>query len=309
MDPSASGYPGGPSASLTIHIPLAGGLRKFLLNLPWSYNHHRPSPVIIAFHGKGQDGSQFERETQLTDRKFNTEGALVVFPEGIDKQWTGDPEAPPKQELDDIAFAQALLEYVTTHYYVDLSRIYIVGFSNGGGLTNLLACHRPFSANVAAVAIVSGAIYKDKSLKGDEPLFDVCEPARSPLPVLEMHGSKDPVIHYDGKTTPDGETYSLSEILADWKMRNGAGTEGRERVEVLHGGSVKKYIWWNANKVEAVVHYLIEGFGHGWPSTQRQDDDFQRYGPLDWDGTHDILDFLFRHKIPISHDGEAKCEG
>ena len=33
---------------------------------------------------------------------------------------------------------------------------------------------------------------------------------------------------------------------------------------------------------EVLVHYYIEGFGHGWPNTMKQDDDNQRYGPVSW---------------------------
>ena len=39
------------------------------------------------------------------------------------------------------------------------------------------------------------------------------------------------------------------------------------------------------------MHYYIEGFGHGWPNTMKQDDDNQRYGPVSW------YIFFFSHPI------------
>lgn len=290
--------PGGPSLSLTIDAPTAGGPRTYLLNLPSGYSASEPSPLIVAFHGKGQDGTQFERETQLTDPAFNTLDAIIAFPNGINKQWIGDPESPPRHEQDDIAFARELLTHLLEHYSIARERVYIVGFSNGGGLTSLLSCDRTFSASIAAAAIVSGAVYKDKSLKGDEQLFDKCEPARSPLPILEMHGSKDPVIHYDGKSTPDGETYPIKEWLAGWRKRNGCNEETRSESMDIHNDSVKKSVWWNNKDQEAVVHYFIKGFGHGWPSVKKQDDDNQRYGPLKWNGTKDIVSFFESKRLP-----------
>lgn len=314
--------------------------------------------MVLAFHGKAQDGKLFEAQTQLTEREFNEMGAVVVFPEGMGGMWMGDPEAPPRRERDDIAFgryvsnsscasfwegrdmlhknpphdtllshasslqthvetlplteklrvAQSLLEHVTKEYCVDLSRFYIVGFSNGGGLTTLLACDPDFSAHIAAAAIVSGAVYKDKSLKGDEPIFDVCKPAWSPLPILEMHGSKDPVIHYDGKSTPDGETYPIGQWVAGWRERNGCGGEMREEAKSIHGGSVAKTSWYCGDE-EVVNHFYIEGFGHGWPSTRRQEDDGQRYGPLEWNGTKDIVDFLKSKTLPAGeHAGKIRDE-
>jgi poly(3-hydroxybutyrate) depolymerase len=46
---------------------------------------------------------------------------VVAFPEGINQQWLGDPEAPPKRDLDDIAFAQTLFEQIAKAYCVDIS--------------------------------------------------------------------------------------------------------------------------------------------------------------------------------------------
>jgi len=263
-----------------------------------TYSVSIPQPLMIAFHGKAQDGADFEAQTQLTDPEFNTFGAVLAFPESINNQWLGDPESPPKKELDDIALAQTLLDHLAKDYCVDLSRVYIVGFSNGGGLTNLLACDPKFSSYVAAAAVVSGTIYKDKSLKGDEPLFDACKAARSPLPILEMHGSKYPVIHYDGKSTPDGETYPIDDWVAGWRERNRCGCRIKGEGGSIHGGSVIKKSW-HCGDEEVVSHYYIEGFGHGWPSTLRQDDDGQRHGPLGWNGTKDIVKFLKSEGLPV----------
>lgn len=295
------------SGPQTFQVPFASTKRPYLLHLPTTYDSWSPQPLIISFHGKGQTASQFSGQTQLTEVAFNSLGAVVAFPQGLEKQWLGDPTSPPKSEVNDIAYAGALLKDVTSHYCIDLERIYIVGFSNGGGLTQLLACDPEFSKHIAAAAIVSGAFYKDKSLKGDEPLFDVCEPARSPVPILEMHGSADPIIHYDGKSTPDGETYPLEDWIKGWKSRNGCGGAEGEKEEVYMDTVEAR--WWFGNHHnegedgdEVVVHYLIKGFGHGWPSMQKQDDDEQRYGPVGWNATTDILDFFGSNSLPIAKD-------
>lgn len=306
--PSDSPTPGGASAPLTIDVPSAGGLRTYLLSLPLNPSES-PSPLILAFHGKDQTSAQFETQTQLTDPIFRLGESIVAFPQGIDKQWLGDPTSPPRNERDDIAFARALLQEVVETWCVDLTRVYLVGFSNGGGLTHLLACDPEVSKQVAAAAIVSGAFYKDHSLKGDEPLFGICDKRAAPLPILEMHGSADPVIHYDGKSTPDGETYSLQEWLRDWRDRNGCGGAQSELKRDIHDGSVQKTEWWcgmgKRGAEDVVVHYYIRGFGHGWPSTRSQDDDGQRYGPVGWNGTSDIVRFLAGRRL-IDEDGHVE---
>ena len=278
--------PGGASALLKLDT---GDSRQYLLHLPQDYHIYSPVPLIVAFHGKGQTNREFEQQTEFTKPILNTLGAMVAFPQGVNKMWTGDPESPPRKERDDIAFASSLLTHLTNTYCIALEHIYIVGFSNGGGLTNLVACDPEMSTRIAAAAIVSGAVYKDKSLKLDkgETLFDVCKPGRTPVPLLEMHGSKDPVIHYDGKSTPDGETVPVEEFLEGWKVRNGCKEGGEPTWEgEVHGGSVKKRTWWcgeGKEQQEALGHYFIEGFGHGWPSIMGQrGDEGLRFGPVGW---------------------------
>ncbi|CAF9923462.1 MAG: hypothetical protein ALECFALPRED_002384 [Alectoria fallacina] len=310
LQPPDSPTPGGESAPLTISVPSAGGLRTYLLSIP--HNPSRsPSPLILAFHGKDQTAAQFESQTQLTDPAFRLRKSIVAFPQGINEQWLGDPTSPPRSERDDIAFAQALSRELGEKWCVDLTRVYLVGFSNGGGLTHLLACDPEVSKQVAAAAIVSGAFYKDHSLKGYEPLFGTCHKKDAPLPILEMHGSADPVIHYDGKSTPDGETYPLKKWLKDWRKRNGCAGAQWEQKRDIHDRSVQKTEWRCGMGKEGakvvVVHYFIRGFGHGWPSTGSQDDDGQRYGPVWWNGTSDIVGFLAGKRLG-DEDGVGEWE-
>ena len=183
------------------------------------------------------------------------------------------------------------------HYCVDTRRVYAAGFSNGGGLTHLLACDEKLSTRIAAFAIASGAFYKDSALK--EPLFGQCTPVRHPIPIMEFHGEKDPVIHYDGKTTPDGETYSLDEWIQDWKLRNFCIPDSENEKVVLYDGKVEKRTWTCSNVKDVIIHYYIHGFGHGWPSTMSQDDDDQRYGPTSFDATLLVMDFFKKHVLPL----------
>ena len=85
--------------------------------------------------------------------------------------WTGDPEAPTRGERDDIGFVGELMEEVGGKWCVDVERVCVVGFSNEGGLAQLVACDKEVGGKVAAVGIVSGAVYKDRSLKGGQVGF------------------------------------------------------------------------------------------------------------------------------------------
>jgi len=174
-------------------------------------------------------------------------------------------------------------------------------------LTALLACDPKASSRIAAFAIASGAFYRDGALK--EPLFGRCNPERSPVPILEFHGENDPVIHYDGKTTPDGDTYSLPERLKDWVVRNGCSPDTQNQTTSLYNGKVERSAWPCDAHGEVVIHYYIHGFGHGWPTTTPLDNDYQRYGPTYFNATPLVLDFFSSHVLPtISATTEDKDE-
>lgn len=206
--------------------------------------------------------------------------------------WLGDPQAPTKEHRDDIAFINVLIDRLCKDYRIDTLRIYVAGFSNGAGLGALLAGDPKASSRIAAFAFSAGAFYKDEAL--GEPLFSRCRPSRLPVPILELHGDSDPVEHYDGKTTPDGPSYPVWEWVTEWAERNTSKTESKR--EVLYDGKVERYSF-SKGADEVVVHYLVHGFGHGWPTKRPLNNDEQRHGPTVFDATPIVLDFFSKFTI------------
>ncbi|KAK4544177.1 hypothetical protein LTR36_004387 [Oleoguttula mirabilis] len=264
--------------------------RHAILHVPDDYDGQSPVPLIVGLHGKAQPPNEFAEHTQFSTSTFK---GLVVYPEGIKLQWTGDPESPPRKVIDDIAFINVLIDQLQNDYSIDASRIYVAGFSNGGGLAALLAGDPKASGRIAAFAISSGAFYKDEALK--EPLFSRCHPSRLPVPILEFHGDSDPVIHYVGKTTPDGPSYPVWDWVTEWAKRN-TGTAENTRTS-LYDGKVEKYSFASDDGNEVLVHYYIHGFGHGWPTKRPLNNDEQRHGPTYFDATPIVLDFFSRFAI------------
>ena len=74
--------PGGPSQVHSIQSKAGGGERSYRIYLPQNYSVRQPAPLILAFHGKGQNTSTFESETQLSSSGFNND-IVVVYPQGI----------------------------------------------------------------------------------------------------------------------------------------------------------------------------------------------------------------------------------
>lgn len=154
-----------------------------------------------------------------------------------------------------------LLSHLHSILCISDSDIHAVGFSNGGGLTDLLACSPLTSPLIASFATTSAAVYLDASLP--EPLFGICPSRIAPVPQLRFHGTSDPVIDYRGKGTPDGKSYAVPERMREWAEKNGC-KDGKGNVTTsLFGGKVMKYAWSCGGWQDVVTLFRIEGFGHG----------------------------------------------
>jgi poly(3-hydroxybutyrate) depolymerase len=108
--------------------------------------------------------------------------------------------------VDDIGFVKALIANLTATYCIDTGRNFAAGLSNGGGMTNVLACDPVTSLIFAAFAPVSGACYTSVTSTCNpytvEPVNTIpqpiCNPGRSNVPVIDFHGTGDGVISYLG---------------------------------------------------------------------------------------------------------------
>ncbi|KAF2264780.1 alpha/beta-hydrolase [Lojkania enalia] len=303
--------PGGPSKNFTIYSQsqLGGGVRKYLLYLPGRFytKNNKPAPLILAFHGQTQPTWSMEYISNLSSPYFNRE-AIVVYPEGVNykapgQQWLGDPEAPPSSTIDDRIFVSELLDHLESRFCVDSSRIYATGLSNGGGLVGLLACAPSLNRRIAAFAGVAAAFYTDASLT--EPLFGAgCKPAtswRRKVPIMELHGLNDSIIAYDGDNSPAPNTIPLPEWVGAWIAREGCSKNNKENpdIEIIDGGNAMRYSWSCGGWKDIFVHYRINQFGHGWPSTAWQGEPFEelRLGPTTWNATSVVLNWFAQWKL------------
>ncbi|WP_394828175.1 alpha/beta hydrolase family esterase [Pendulispora albinea] len=227
---------------------VSGGLRRhYRLHLPADDRAGRPLPVVLAFHGRGESARKIQSYAGLDGLP-----AIVGYPQGepskdeADKRsWQGAPYAAG---ADDVQFVRDLLEHLQRTRAVDPKRVYATGKSNGGGFAALLACR--MADRIAAVAPVAGAYY---------PPSPPCQPSR-PVPVLELHGTEDPVIAYEGnakKGVPPIGTW-----LRGWAERDGCT---RGPTVFMSQADITAERWSGCAGGSAVEHYRIAGGGHTWP--------------------------------------------
>ena len=238
------------------HVVSSGYPRTFRVHVPPGYRSDRPMPVVMSFHGYVSSGASHERETRLSPFA-DREGFIVVYPNALDawsmqrfstvpwlRSWNAGSCCGDAQgyQLDDVAFVRALLAQLESQLCVDQRRVYAAGMSNGGMLAHRLACE--LSDRIAAVAAVSSV----------NVLHD-CHPSR-PVPVLQMNGTEDHIVPYDGSAW-----FSSAQASVDgWALRNDCDPaalittfEHGDTTCVAHTGCVP------------VEQCTIRGGGHAWP--------------------------------------------
>jgi polyhydroxybutyrate depolymerase len=237
-----------------------GGLdRSYILYLPASVPPGQPVPLVFVLHGGTGNA-----ETAIRMSGFNAaadpNGFAVVYPNGTGRlsgelllTWNGGVCCGYAQEknIDDVGFMRAIATDLRTHILIDPKRIYATGMSNGGILSQRLACE---AADLfAAIAPVSGTLN-----------FPTCNPSQ-PISVLEFHGTADEHIPYDGgyglQSLVHVDFASVKDSVGFWTAFDHCDSQP----ETDSVNNVRHEIWTGCTGSTSVELYTIVGGGHAWP--------------------------------------------
>ncbi len=285
----SSSSTGGPQNTTTGDPPeetidfVVGGDRPVTVHVPPGLDATKPAPLVILLHGFGASGFVQELVFQLQP-EADKRGFLYAHPDGtIDadgKRFWNATDACCDfggTMVDDVAYLSGLVKEISEHHAVDPKRIFFTGHSNGGFMSHRLACDK--ADLIAAVASLAGSTYLDPAK---------CNPSEK-IGVLQIHGTKDDAVLYDGEMK-DGTGYpSAADTIAFWGGKNGCDAmaqsapaididvvlEGNETLVTRHencqpGGGAELWTMQNAghipglgpNFAPAVVDWL---FAHAKP--------------------------------------------
>lgn len=234
---------------------LHGGLtREYRLYVPASYNPANPAPLVLNLHGYGS--INWQQELYGDFRAIaDTAGFVIVHPNGT-TDVTGSlfwnvGFAP--SNIDDVGFLTALMDTISAHYNIDQQRIYSTGMSNGGFMSYLMACQ---SDRIAAIASVTGTM--------TDPTYNECQPSR-PVPVMEIHGTADDVVPYNGQVN----FKSIPQVLDYWVTYNNCDPDPEvDNIPDTNpgdGATAEHYLYTGGDNGATVEHYKINNGGHTWP--------------------------------------------
>jgi polyhydroxybutyrate depolymerase len=242
---------------------VGGRARSYRVYVPESYDGAKAYPLVFMLHGASGTGAWMEQFTAF-DRLADSEGIIVVYPDGINTVWNdGRPNDPRTADnIDDVGFISHLIDTLSSQLNIDSKRVYSAGYSMGGMMSFRLSCE--LSDKIAAIASVASTFpgYLSQTCKSSPP-----------KPTLVIQGTLDPVVPWSGVTDNVGiRVYlSASETATYWAVHNGCEGKAEQITDPdtrPEDGTRVRHVAFNQCKHDAsVVLYGVENGGHTWPSS------------------------------------------
>ncbi|HUC32075.1 MAG TPA: alpha/beta fold hydrolase [Ilumatobacteraceae bacterium] len=274
-----------PSTSSSATVDPA---RPFTLFTPSTYRDGSPMPLVILLHGLGETGlieEYFWRLEPLAESR----GFLYVHPNGSlhpagDRFWNAtDACCGFGSTVDDVAYLMSIIDEVSATRDVDPDSVFVMGHSNGGFMSYRMACDA--ADRVAAIVSLAGATWNDPAK---------CDPSQ-PVSVLQIHGTADVAVTYDGARIDDGAYPGAVSTVATWAGYDGCdGTpvatgETLDLEPALPGDETSVTTFDDCPTGVAVVLWTLDGGSH--TPANRFDDGSRPMSDL-------VIDWLLAHPRP-----------
>ena len=200
------------------------GRGELPVTVPANYNIGTPTPLIILLHAYTSSGAlqDFYMGFSAIADKY---GFLLVAPNG-NKEAYGDGHRFwnassaccnfYQSDVDDSAYVFDIIQTAKADYNVDSNRVYLIGHSNGGFMSYRAAYDH--SETIAAIASLAGASHIDER-----------SAPKNPVHILQIHGTNDGTISYEGAGLDDDAYPSAKNTVTQWAEYNGCETQAEER--------------------------------------------------------------------------------
>lgn len=268
-------------------IMVDGRQRTYTVNLPPNYYSESGFSLVVAMHGGGGSGSQFERSCKLTD-KANASGFIVVYPDGtgILKTWNAGTccGSSVTNNINDVNFISAMIDELVSKYKINPKKVYATGHSNGGMMCYRLAGE--LSNKIAAIAPNSCTMV-------------VALPSNQerPVPILHMHSKLDyHVVYTGGYGNGIAGVYCppLDSVFNVWSLKNNCTNPAQV---VFSNSNYTLTKWLNCNGNFTIHYYLTNDGGHAWPGGLPGGPNSDR--PSTSISANDLLwDFFQKYQLP-----------
>ena len=196
-------------------IEIGPSSRKAILEMPGGHNISHKLPLVVALHGYIESGAFVSSYFDLID-SVHENGHLLLRPEGKisltgQRYWNATDACCNtwNEEVDDVSWLTVLINEAITYYGADPEGVILIGHSNGGFMAHRMACERGYMIR-SAISFAGGTYYD----------FSDCQNTGTPN-ILQIHGTSDPIILYDGGSILGNNYPSANQTLYSWANRSG----------------------------------------------------------------------------------------
>lgn len=175
-------------------VRVVGVERQYLLVAPKVVDHAKSYPLILVFHGDGWNAARFHDAWPL--ERVTGGDAVLAYADGIEGLSGNAWDLETTKDNREVLFSEAMIKAIeerNTGAKIDHQKLFATGYSSGGFMVNVLACHRPGLLRAIA-SNAGGAPYNQ--LERHPNGFPRC-PNQQPTPILAMHGEGDHSVTLD----------------------------------------------------------------------------------------------------------------
>jgi polyhydroxybutyrate depolymerase len=190
---------------------------------------------------------------------------MVAYPDAAVGNWAEgcDCNRADRLAINDTGFVRTLIDTLRRRFPVDSTRIYAVGFSEGGLFVHRLGCE--LSERIAGVASVSAPI--------SAPLAERCGP-HLPVSVLVMMGTLDDAYPYEGQGRGQRATLGARATEELWRTLDHCDASAALSSlpdRVADGTTVLEERWPRCAGGREVALYSVDGGRHAWAPSRDVD--------------------------------------
>ena len=240
--------------------------RQYIVHLPPGYNNNNPTPAVIVLHGGSGNFLNVQGFTQM-NFVSNQNEFLAIYPQGQGiappgYSWAdGRNTSADQAGIDDVGFMSKLIDTLYNDYNIDTNQVYICGFSNGGFMTQRLACETP-----ELFAAVGGL-----GCSMDTNLIQTCNPNQA-VPMAYFSGTADPEVPYNGGAMRNPAVTPI--VAVDTAVQFWVNNNNCQTAEPLvnipdrvpeDNSTVELYKYTDCNCAANFYFYKIINGGHTWP--------------------------------------------
>jgi polyhydroxybutyrate depolymerase len=228
---------------------------SYIISIPKTVDPGARSALIVHWHALSSDPEEARALTSI-DAKAEAAKAIVVYPRSPDKSWdlgSCCTSIVNGATRDEEVFVRELVADVQTKACVDPKRIYTNGFSNGGMMSQMIAC------KVTDLFAASAPMGSTLTIPKAE-----CTPKR-PMPIFLINGTEDPLVGYSAAGFAGG--IPVTEDVQLWIDKNMC--TGTPETFVMQGKATCKRYTQCAAGVE-VSYCTVEGMGHCVPGMKKE---------------------------------------